>query len=217
MVLSQCPHCQTRFNLKDEFSGREARCPNCSLNFVVVSIPESPASSSTKSETPTTSEFSQHVYGIKQKRVALTEKYYVRDKGNADILFAVRDLKFFQALGASLVAALVFFLVIGAFGFAAFSSTRAEEALLDGSSSSGVTTASGEAANPRKNNRKTRAAAVPAPSMLPLMAEADGSVLYVIATPGSEVVTVSYSTGIKIYDLKNFQSRTGNVRLLVTG
>lgn len=44
------------------------------------------------------SDFSKHVYGIKQKRIAWNEKYYVRDENNADVLFAVRELKFFKAL-----------------------------------------------------------------------------------------------------------------------
>lgn len=44
------------------------------------------------------SDFSKNVYGIKQKRIAWNEKYYVRDENNADVLFAVRELKFFKAL-----------------------------------------------------------------------------------------------------------------------
>ena len=56
---------------------------------------------SENARTPSSAEsadFSKHVYGIKQKRIALSEKYYVRDENNADVLFAVRDLKFFKAL-----------------------------------------------------------------------------------------------------------------------
>ena len=47
--------------------------------------------------------FGKHKYGIKQKKIAVNEKYYVKDENNNDLFFSVRRLHFWRRLGAILL------------------------------------------------------------------------------------------------------------------
>ena len=100
MISTKCPSCKAPFDLKDEFVGKKARCPNCSNVFEVATQ----SAELEPIEFITSGIFSKNTYGIKQKRISLKEKYYVRTTENVDILFAVRDLKFFQSLFAIFAA-----------------------------------------------------------------------------------------------------------------
>lgn len=133
-------------------------------------------------------DFGKHVYGIKQKRIAWNEKYYVRDENNADVLFAVRDLKFFKALGAGLVAVIVYGLVLGVFVMAAASTAGAAEAYTGTTVSSAPETSTGTAPA-RKNNRRN----VPATSTVPESAP----VMTSTGIPTGTFVPVSHTTAVK--------------------
>jgi predicted Zn finger-like uncharacterized protein len=119
MVAASCPNCQASFHLKDEYAGKKAKCPNCQTVFPV---PELSGSEETVAETAVTSPsvsaaygkgiFKNHVYGVKQKKMAVNEKYYIRNQDNADIFFSIRRIYFWKRMGAILVGVLVFGIVL---------------------------------------------------------------------------------------------------------
>ncbi len=40
--------------------------------------------------------FGKHKYGIKQKKIAINEKYYIKDENNNDLFFSIRRLHFWR-------------------------------------------------------------------------------------------------------------------------
>jgi uncharacterized protein YxjI len=53
--------------------------------------------------------FAKHLYGIKQKRIAINEKYYIRDADNRDVFFALRRVYIWRRLGAIFLSIIVLF------------------------------------------------------------------------------------------------------------
>lgn len=98
-----CPNCKASFNLKDELIGKNLECPNCKTVFTASSNTDSQDSSlnnlddGNKSSSLTEQGiFGKHKYGIKQKKIAINEKYYVKDEENNDLFFSVRRVHFWR-------------------------------------------------------------------------------------------------------------------------
>lgn len=134
MIAASCSHCQAKFNLKDELAGKKGKCPNCMSIFLIPSLENSEGTQTTPlaaktlpdlddliskdtSKTPASSSshaqgiFKNHTYGIKQKRIAINEKYYIKDAENSDIFFSIRRIFFWRRLGA-IFGAIVMFLIL---------------------------------------------------------------------------------------------------------
>ena len=98
-----CNSCQAKFQLKDEFAWRKWKCSNCSAIIEVPnsfwanketekvsSVGEDQLSQNQKQE-KNNGVFSHNIYGIKQKKIAINEKYFIKDKDNNDLLFSLRE------------------------------------------------------------------------------------------------------------------------------
>lgn len=124
MITASCSNCHANFNLKDEFAGKNAKCPNCQTIFSIPVKEESgtgvdviKANESTPVDNPVKEEiiqdsqssiaheqgvFKNHLYWVKQKRIAINEKYYIKNTENSDIFFSIRRLYFWKRMGAIL-------------------------------------------------------------------------------------------------------------------
>lgn len=113
-MLCSCTHCKAAFDLKDELLWKNVECPNCKTQFIVTgeSLPLSTdvwwkeqQSSQTMVEKGI---FGKNKYGIKQKKIAINEKYYVKDEDNNDLFFSVRRVYFWRRFGAILLGIILF-------------------------------------------------------------------------------------------------------------
>lgn len=187
MIPSACPNCGAKFHLKDEYAGKQARCPNCQNVFRVGDAPPAivfeagsdesasvPAGIGTENVRPPIEAvgsggfsaggnflsgigksgpgyapspnaesrsgeergaFAEHAYGIKQKKISfVTERYFVRDKDNRDVWYAVREIKIFKSLMAVLAGVVVYALVSIIAGIAGAAIADAAEAVGSGGS-----------------------------------------------------------------------------------
>lgn len=114
MISVTCGQCQAHYELKDEVMGKKIRCSNCSNVFIAGqkqdAIQKTPPSEEVTIKIPDEKKengsntlhdrgiFSENIYGVKQKRVAINEKYYIKDKDNKDVFFSVRRIHFWRSL-----------------------------------------------------------------------------------------------------------------------
>ena len=100
-------HCQCgiTYDLKDEYAGRSVTCPKCAT----VNVVPSPA-------VGTDPAFDRDKFLLRQKAMAIKEKYYVWDEAGNVILYVERPAHFFRgllAVFAGLVAGVAAFIVLG--------------------------------------------------------------------------------------------------------
>jgi uncharacterized protein YxjI len=81
MPITAVCECGKDYTLKDEFAGKSIKCPACSSTFVV------PASSRIAQADPI---FDRDKFLIKQKRIAISAKYFVGDEQGREIAFVHR-------------------------------------------------------------------------------------------------------------------------------
>lgn len=96
VIITKCNKCWAQFNLKDDLLNKKVKCTNCSNIFLVENIQ---SNSQSKNENVIKEEgdidswiFWGHIYWVKQKKLAINEKYFIKDSQNNDILFAVRKI-----------------------------------------------------------------------------------------------------------------------------
>jgi hypothetical protein len=94
--------CGKRFDLKSAFAGRQVACPSCGATLAVPVIGEQadPA-------------FDRDKFLLRQKRLAINEKYSVHDEQNQAILFVERPTYLFRSLLATLGVMIV--MIVGTF------------------------------------------------------------------------------------------------------
>jgi uncharacterized protein YxjI len=105
MAVAVTCQCNTTYELKDEFAGRLVKCPNCGTENrapTTVLTPKSQAD-------PV---FDRDVFLLRQKALAINEKYSVSDENGAPLLFIERPRHMFK----NMMAALAAFIVAGAIG-----------------------------------------------------------------------------------------------------
>jgi DNA-directed RNA polymerase subunit RPC12/RpoP len=122
-MLSSCTNCKAEFNLKEELLGKTVECPNCKTQFIVSEGLSSEVVKNIEwinwpTQTTMTEKwiFGKNKYGIKQKKIAINEKYYVKDENNNDLFFSVRRIHFWRRLWATLLWVTIFLGSI-AFGY----------------------------------------------------------------------------------------------------
>ncbi len=96
MALSVQCQCGNTYDLKDEYAGRLVRCPKCQA----VSRAERPAYTSESQADPV---FDRDVFLLRQKHLAINEKYTVSDEAGNPIVFVERPLHFLRNLLALVV------------------------------------------------------------------------------------------------------------------
>lgn len=102
--------CGRAFTLKDEFAGRRLACPGCGTEIAV------PAAAPVAAQADAV--FERDKFLLRQKRLAINEKYFVHDERDAPIMFVERPAHLLQRIGAGIAAAVVLLLMgIVAIGF----------------------------------------------------------------------------------------------------
>src|SRR4051794_29299987 len=94
-VLAVCDVCRAEYRLKDEHGGRKVKCKECGSVILVPAAPEpdgGPAPS--RADGP----FGHDRFLINQKRISVSEKYYVFDEQRNPILFVERPAHFWRNL-----------------------------------------------------------------------------------------------------------------------
>lgn len=89
MPITAVCDCGKSYTLKDELAGKSIKCPACSSSFVV------PASRRIAQADPV---FDRDKFLIKQKRIALSAKYFVGDEHGNEIAFVHRPIFFGRTL-----------------------------------------------------------------------------------------------------------------------
>jgi len=87
-ILAICKNCDTNFKLKNDYAWKIVECSNCLWEIEVTDIEKEEEKSSNVINKEWV--FSHDIYWIKQKRIAINEKYFIRDKDNNELLFSLR-------------------------------------------------------------------------------------------------------------------------------
>lgn len=86
--------CNTTYELKDEFAGKMVKCPGCGT------VSRAPAALTPASQADPV--FDRDVFLLRQKAIAIKEKYAVFDETGRQILYVVRPAHMFRNLMAAL-------------------------------------------------------------------------------------------------------------------
>jgi len=98
MALSVQCQCGNTYDLKDEYAGRLVRCPKCQA----VSRADRSAYSPTSQADPV---FDRDIFLLRQKHLAINEKYTVSDESGAPIVYVERPAHLLRNLLALIVGA----------------------------------------------------------------------------------------------------------------
>src|ERR671914_922636 len=96
MALSVQCQCGNKYDLKDEYAGRLVRCPKCQA----VSRAERSGYTANSQADPV---FDRDIFLLRQKHLAINEKYTVSDESGAPIVFVERPAHLLRNLLALLV------------------------------------------------------------------------------------------------------------------
>jgi uncharacterized protein YxjI len=123
MPITVLSACGRSFPLKDELAGKLVTCPDCGENLRVPGGSEAPAPSRFPGLDPA---FSRKKFLLRQKHMAISEKYYVWDEAGKTVMFVQRPAHFLKGLVAALGGLATLIGVIVA--FVALSSLMGKEA-----------------------------------------------------------------------------------------
>jgi len=113
MAIPVTCRCGRSYNLKDEFAGTVVQCPHCTGRIEV------PAPVRVAAAPQADPAFDRDVFLLRQKHLAINEKYVVWDEEGRPILFIERPAHLLRGLGALLGAIFAFMVVAGVFFTAA--------------------------------------------------------------------------------------------------
>lgn len=95
MPIAVTSACGKSFALKDELAGRLVQCPSCGEE---IRVPGGGVASTAPTIEGLDLAFARKKFLLRQKHLALSEKYYVWDEGGNTILFVQRPVHFFRSL-----------------------------------------------------------------------------------------------------------------------
>ena len=104
MPIAAVCGCGKRYSLKDEFAGKSIKCPSCGQAFLV------PETSRFAQADPI---FDRDKFLIRQKRIAISSKYFVGDENGNEIAFVHRPAGIGRVILLA-VAIVIWMLVVGA-------------------------------------------------------------------------------------------------------
>jgi uncharacterized protein YxjI len=107
MILVTC-ECGNAYQLKDEYAGRQVKCPNCGR----VNRADRAASSAMPQADPV---FDRDIFLLRQKLVAIDEKYHVSDDKGAPLIYVERPRHLIRNLAAVFAGVVVAFFAMAAF------------------------------------------------------------------------------------------------------
>lgn len=104
-----CDQCDSRYSLKDEMAGQKVRCKKCNQVLVapLLDEPEDDFDDVDRGYHPA---FARDKFLVNQKRLSISQKYYVYDERGNPIMFIERPVYFFRTLLAIFA---VIFIIIG--------------------------------------------------------------------------------------------------------
>lgn len=102
MSITVACACGKSYDLKDEFEGRMVKCPACGATM---------RAERTAPLAQADPAFDRDKFLLRQKHLAINEKYYVWDEAGKTILFIERPSHLLQSIGAILLA--IFILLVG--------------------------------------------------------------------------------------------------------
>lgn len=109
-----CEGCQAEYSLKDELAGKKVKCKSCET-VIVVPLAEAEGPDEPPIAWGFDAAFQRDRFLINQKRLSISEKYYVFDEQQNPILFVERPAYFWRRLGAAFAG-----LFVAIFGTLAF-------------------------------------------------------------------------------------------------
>lgn len=104
MAISVSCGCGKNYQLKEEFAGRSVTCPACGATLQAVAPQRMPQADPA---------FEHDKFLLKQKHLALNEKYHVWDEQGRELLFVERPVYLLKTLAAILAAVFVAIAGIG--------------------------------------------------------------------------------------------------------
>jgi uncharacterized protein YxjI len=94
-----CNGCRSGYTLKDEHVGKKLKCPKCAA---VIEVPlAADLAAEPKKAWDVDAAFQRDRFLVNQKRISISEKYYVFDDEQNPILFVERPAYFWRRLGAA--------------------------------------------------------------------------------------------------------------------
>jgi uncharacterized protein YxjI len=108
-----CSGCQAEFNLRDNAAGKRLKCPTCETVIVVPPIELTPIATADADEPLPDIDpaFHRDKFLLRQKHLAISEKYYVWDERGQTIMFIERPAHLLRNLAALFLALLAFVVV----------------------------------------------------------------------------------------------------------
>jgi uncharacterized protein YxjI len=108
MAIAVACGCGANFDLKDEYAGRRLACPKCggvlqAPAAAAIPVPEGDPA------------FARDKFLLRQKRISISEKYYVWDENQRNILYIERPIRFFRSLLAVVAGFVAAAVVAGGF------------------------------------------------------------------------------------------------------
>src|SRR4051812_1564922 len=94
-----CDQCQAHYNLKDEHAGKKLRCKQCG-NVLQAPELDEPRWDEPEVDRGYHPAFARDKFLMNQKRIAISEKYYVFDEDQNPILYIERPARLLRRLGA---------------------------------------------------------------------------------------------------------------------
>lgn len=98
-IQVNCDQCQAHYNLKDEHAGKKLRCKQCG-NILQAPKLDSPRWDDPEVDRGYHPAFARDKFLLNQKRIAISEKYYVFDEDQNPILYIERPARLLRRLGA---------------------------------------------------------------------------------------------------------------------
>lgn len=108
-----CDQCESRYSLKDELAGKKLRCKKCG-NVLVAPDLDEPAGAIDEVDRGYHPAFARDKFLMNQKRISISQKYYVFDERGNPILFIERPSHLFRSLLAVFGALFIGVTVAGA-------------------------------------------------------------------------------------------------------
>lgn len=112
-----CSGCQTEFNLRDDAAGKRLKCPKCETIINVPAIVLAPIATPISDESTAAIDpvFKRNKFLLRQKHLAISEKYYVWDERGQTIMFIERPAHFLKSLLAAFLFIFTFLVTGGVF------------------------------------------------------------------------------------------------------
>src|SRR5687768_14575175 len=113
MAVTATCGCGASFELKDEFAGQRLKCPQCGEVIIAPAATPQPAIPVPGGEVA----FARDKFLLRQKRIAINQKYYVWDERQQNILFIERPARIGRNLAAILAGLVAGVAVFALFAF----------------------------------------------------------------------------------------------------